>query len=285
VCRIEEKFALIEVLPGAALLAPANELDWTHVRRVADILRVGEHVRVRILELDVRQRRGTVSFRQGLTAEPLPAVAPGPGQPVFLGDDEFRPNRGGSDADAPVEDAQMRAELDQALEDRRDLLERLKAASDQLVEARREVRSLEDQVRGLEQRASGDLDPLSSEVAFLTAVRMEFPLHRMAVGKQFLESVRKLDGLPVEKVIEVCAQVACQRAHQVPGREVHPLRSGPAGAPARVRTRDGAKAWRCSLQDNTASARRLHWWDVPRPDGRVIEFASVGVHDEMEIPE
>jgi hypothetical protein len=109
----------------------------------------------------------------------------------------------------------------------------------------------------------------------------------MRVGRSFLDSLRALDGISVEKVVEVCAQVASLRAHEIPGREVHPLRSGEAGAPTRVRKRDGAKAWRCSLQDGTASARRLHWWDVPGGEGRgrTIEFASVGIHDDTGIPE
>jgi hypothetical protein len=71
----------------------------------------------------------------------------------------------------------------------------------------------------------------------------------------------------------------------LPGREVHQLHTGPGGSPVHVRARDGAKAWRCSLQDGTASARRLHWWVVPGDAGGLVEFASVGVHDDMTIPE
>ena len=40
---------------------------------------------------------------------------------------------------------------------------------------------------------------------------------------------------------------------------------------------DGGVAWRCSLQVNTPSARRLKYWQLP---GGVVEFDSVGVHDE-----
>src|SRR5690606_18697623 len=98
-------------------------------------------------------------------------------------------------------------------------------------------------------------------------------------------SLRKLDGIDIDKVLEVCAQVAANMAHELPAREVHQLRAGSRGAGSRVRASDQAQAWRCSLQANTPSARRLHWWAVPGPEGQVIEFASVGLHDEFRIPE
>ncbi len=52
------------------------------------------------------------------------------------------------------------------------------------------------------------------------------------------------------------------------------------GTEQRVRADDGAKAWRVSLQINTPSARRLHFWRLP--DGGV-ELSRVGVHDDLTI--
>src|SRR5439155_42297 len=49
-----------------------------------------------------------------------------------------------------------------------------------------------------------------------------------------------------------------------------------------VRDLEGAKAWRCAIQLNSPSARRLHWWAL---DGGAVEFASAAVHDDMSIPE
>ena len=80
-----------------------------------------------------------------------------------------------------------------------------------------------------------------------------------------------------------CAQVACNRAHEIQGRFVHELTEGVAGR-STVRQSDGAKAWRCALQVGSPSARRLHWWSIPQKDGVTIEFASVAVHDEFSIP-
>lgn len=161
---------------------------------------------------------------------------------------------------------------------------------------RGELRSLQDRYDALERKSTLDLDPLANERAFLRAVRIayardvegedrfEFPLQRMRVGREFLDHVRALEGVGADKIVEVAAQVACGKAHTIDGREVHPLREGQASRQC-VRARDGAKAWRCALQVRTPSARRLHWWLVPGPDGATVEFASVGVHDEVDIPE
>ena len=164
-------------------------------------------------------------------------------------------------------------------------------------QAKKDLRSAEDRFDNLARKTSSEVDPLSSERAFSLAVRLcyarmygegdrqEHPLRRMRIGASFLESVRDLEGVSLEKIVEVCAQVACGAAATVPAREVHQLRDGPRGAGGRTRDADGAKAWRCSLQDNTASARRLHWWSVPGDDGGVVEFACVGLHDSYGIPE
>ncbi len=293
VCRIDPGFVLVEVLPGVTLLAPIGELEWGFIQHPSEVLHVGQRVKAKILSLDPERRRGTVSIKQAYPSDALPPVSPGPGQPLFLADEPGGPAAGRGEDPA----AQILAELESAHAGHAELMRRLKITSDQASDLRRELRSAEDRRRAFEQRASGDLDPTASEPAFLTAVRVEYarrfdeddrlryPLQRMRVGREFLERLRDLDGISVEKVIEVCVQVACQRAHEVPAREVHQLRSGDAGAPARVRARDNAKAWRCSLQDNTASARRLHWWDIPGERGRTIEFASVAVHDDMSIPD
>lgn len=298
VCRINGTYVLVEVLPGAALIVLQRELDWTDRRDPAEIFKLGERVNAKILTLDPPRRKGSASIKQAYLNAVRPAASPGPGLPPFLAD-EGESELPASDDGAAARAAQLAEELDSALTDRTELMSQLRVAKEQNVDLRRELRSVEDRLVAMELRAAGDIDPLASEAAFLTAVRVEYarrcdegdreryPLARMRVGRAFLGALRGLDGIPVAKVVEVCAQVASQRAHEVSGRKVHQLRSGEAGAPTRVRKRDGAKASRCSLQDNTASARRLHWWDVPGGEGRgrTIEFATVGVHDEMDIPE
>ena len=52
VCRINDTYVLVEVLPGAALIVLRGELDWTDRRDPADIFKLGERVNVKILTLD-----------------------------------------------------------------------------------------------------------------------------------------------------------------------------------------------------------------------------------------
>ncbi|HVS20057.1 MAG TPA: hypothetical protein VMT18_15745 [Planctomycetota bacterium] len=66
---------------------------------------------------------------------------------------------------------------------------------------------------------------------------------------------------------------------------MHQIRAGSRGTTSRSSSGDGAQAWRCALQENTPSARRLHWWIVPGEGGATIEFASVDVHDGFGIPD
>ena len=118
--------------------------------------------------------------------------------------------------------------------------------------------------------------------------RRRFPLKQVHLHPDFLQSVYALEGIGRDKILEVCAQVACGRAPEISGRKVHRMRISESGnAEYRRRGRDGAQAWRCALQISTPSARRLHWWVVPGGAGRddVIELAHVGKHDDLTFPE
>ncbi|WGT47158.1 hypothetical protein [Tessaracoccus lacteus] len=108
----------------------------------------------------------------------------------------------------------------------------------------------------------------------------ELQLGEYLIGPQFLESVATLEGIKAEKIADVVVEIVTGRASQITGREVHRLRTGTGGAdPVRVRA-DGAVAWRASLQINTASARRIHYWALP--DGR-FELSRVALHDDFSI--
>jgi predicted RNA-binding protein with RPS1 domain len=183
--------------------------------------------------------------------------------------------------------SRLAKELASAVDDRKSLRAKVTGL-------RKDLRSAQDRLEHVEQHR---LDPMASERAFLLGVRLayadlcseatrfDFPLKRMLVGRSFLERLQGLEGMSVEKVLEVCAQVASNRVKDIPGREVHPLRAGEGGAPQRLRSRDDAKAWRCSLKDATPGAPRLHWWSIPGNAGGTVEFASVGLHDDFSIPE
>jgi hypothetical protein len=223
-----------------------------------------------------------------------------PGGALFLPDDEQAPaaakDLGRSLRLVEQRLEEIEEERRQLADDRKQLIERTRELGDQNAALRKELRSLEDRL-AVRARGAEASDPLASATSFLTAVRVEYalrfsegdrfayPLQRMAVGREFLARVRELGGIEVEKIVEVCAQVASGRCHEIPARLVHELRFGEGGTPTRFRSADGARAWRCALQVNTPSARRLHWWSVPGSEGATIEFASVAVHDDFSIPE
>ncbi len=106
------------------------------------------------------------------------------------------------------------------------------------------------------------------------------PLPEYGIGAGFIQSLADLEGVSREKVADVVVEVVTGVAPKVAGREVHRPRSGMGGGDP-VRTRpDGAVGYRASLQTNTPSARRLHYWMLR--DGQ-IELARVCTHDAFSI--
>jgi hypothetical protein len=290
--------AFIEVLPQVTGLAHVSELDWTFVDSVSDFVIPGQVLPVKVMAMNAEEHKLELSVKRALGSHPIPLPPLVPGGVAFTWSaDDAR--------DAPAESAQeleQRAsslgdELDAAVADRAHLAEANKQLREQVQELRKELRSAEDRFAGLERRLAPELDPLGSERGFLLGVRLAYarsfdegdrrrnPLRKMRVGSAFLESLRTLDGIDHSKVLEVCAQVAADAAHELASREVHQLHDGSRGSGPRVRASDQAQAWRCSLQVRTPSARRLHWWRVPGEDGPTIEFAAVGLHDDFAIPE
>lgn len=317
--RPDKGLVFVDILPGAVGICHISELDYQRVDDIADYVQVDEVLPFRIIDMDVEDMRLELSRKRAYGEEPRPSpsLVPGgkpfawrQGMPMF---ESLRRKR--SDANSsrlriivrtphparpskPNADEQIEsltAELTAARDEKSHLVAEIRNLRQQVQQLRKEVRAANDRCESL--RKATDADPLSSERAFLRAVRVcharmfeegdrtSHPLRRMRVGPSFLRAVRELAGISTEKVIEVCAQVASGIANKMPAREVHQLRDGPRGAGGRARTADNAKAWRCSLQDNTASARRLHWWSIPGSDGGTIEFASVGLHDDFAIPE
>lgn len=104
------------------------------------------------------------------------------------------------------------------------------------------------------------------------------PLGEFRLGPGFLDSLDALEGADPQNVAEVVCHVVAGRAHQLHGLQVHQLRQSLGGDTAQRVRSDGAKAWRCAVQVNTPSARRLHWRVLP--DGSV-ELDRVSVHDDV----
>lgn len=318
-CRVQNvneraHLVFVDVLPGVVGVCHISELDFGRVRDMTELARPGELLAFLVLDVDAAGMTLNLSRKQayGQPPKPLPSLVEGgrpfvwqPGMPLFenLRRADGRPrilaHRVFDAADGATAErlAALAEELKAAHQERADLVAQIRELRQREQAYKQKARAAEDREAAVQKKYAGEDDPLASERAFLLAVRLyharrfdedtrvQQPLQRMRLHPRFLASVRALDGVDVDKIIEVCAQVASNVAQTIAGREVHPLRAGSRGAGSTTRSRDGAKGWRCALQVKTPSARRLHWWNIPGADGATIEFASVGLHDDVDIPE
>jgi len=178
------------------------------------------------------------------------------------------------------------AEASELREKNRALAERLAAAEASLHAARQAARSARQaQARKpVELDRAGELHVLIARSwadALTEHDRVEHPLGAYRFGSRFLEGVGTVAGATDERVAWVCAMVACGRAPEIDGLDLHHLRTGAGGTdPQRRRESDGAVAWRCSVKTRQPSAPRLHYWVIP---GGLIEFADVVKHDDTQI--
>lgn len=109
--------------------------------------------------------------------------------------------------------------------------------------------------------------------------KRQYPLKDYVVGPRFLGSVDELGDAYTDKILRALVDVLTGRAPEVPSRDLHRLREGQGGNDPYVTRSDGATCWRVSLEQNTASARRLHYWQLP---GGRIELSRVVLHDDVE---
>lgn len=200
-------------------------------------------------------------------------------------------------ADARAEAEELRERLLAAEADRRQLLDRLRTERERAEDAERRAVRLRGELRAerevgrSRERELDALDPGGGR-RFLDEVRSawerltvgddrrRFPWREPVLGPEFLPSLVAVQGVSRDRVVEVSAHVASGRAAEIPGLELHPLRTSEGGgAPQRERD-DGAKAWRCSLQASTPAARRLHYWTLPGGD---VELAKIVYHDDFSI--
>lgn len=112
------------------------------------------------------------------------------------------------------------------------------------------------------------------------ASKAETPLADYGFTEEFLQSVDRIQGVDRSKIIAVAVEVLTGIADTSAGRDMHRLRGGPKAGSGFIEHAEYGTAWRVALQVATASARRLHFWRGT--DGKVM-FATVGVHDDMDI--
>lgn len=106
--------------------------------------------------------------------------------------------------------------------------------------------------------------------------RTKYPWRTPILNESFLPSLQKVH-VRRDRVAATCALAACSRIHEVPGAEVHPLRTGKGASAPQRRREDGAGAWRCSISEGPGAVR-LHFWQLP--DG-TVELWKIGYHDDM----
>lgn len=195
---------------------------------------------------------------------------------------------------------QLRGELEAAVAERGELIAAVSASDARLSSERTRRSAAEKQAAAADQRAAGlqgqleVIDDGRPEATFLRELhyaytksypsledRRRYPFDAPLIGPEFLASLQATQGIQRSRVREVCLHVAVGRAPEIASLELHQLRESAAGdSPFRVRARDGAVAWRVSLQVKSPSARRLHYWQLR--DGRV-ELSKIGTHDDVSI--
>ena len=105
------------------------------------------------------------------------------------------------------------------------------------------------------------------------------PLAEYTLGPRFLPSLTDLEGVSRDRVAWTLVMVLTGLAPEMNGLQVHRLRTGSGGDDPFRQRDDGAVCWRVSLQVNTPSARRLHYWKLP---GGAYELSRVVLHDDVE---
>ncbi len=76
VTRVAEFGAFVELEPGLEGLVHISELAENRVRAAGDVVKPGQDVRVRVLEVDPQARRISLSIRKAFEAAPASAPAP-----------------------------------------------------------------------------------------------------------------------------------------------------------------------------------------------------------------
>jgi len=107
------------------------------------------------------------------------------------------------------------------------------------------------------------------------------------LGPRFIESVNSAhlnsDEVLLSKIIRFAAAVIAGETKSLNCNLRHLRESKAADSPQRARPGDNAKAWRLTLT-NRGVGWRLHYWQIPAPQGNIIEFANVlKKHDLEEI--
>ncbi|RZU62252.1 hypothetical protein [Zhihengliuella halotolerans] len=185
------------------------------------------------------------------------------------------------------------------------LREQLREQRAEIVKLREEVDRHKQQVRDIRRRAKGAKSqpsgrrglPVDDFATVEDALRFEvyvewvsrvdaaekphFPLpDHYDVGEKFVDSFMALQPEAQGKTLKALVDILTGRAHKIPSRQVHALRTGDGGDDPQIERADGARCFRASVEVNAPSARRVHYWKLP--DG-TIELHEVVIHDKTTV--
>lgn len=181
-------------------------------------------------------------------------------------------------------------ELTETLAHNRGLRTELKAARDEQRTQRTMLRSLgklaeKNSYAGRRARFDDDDEWMRHEVhlAWINRLtpedRRQHPLPEYLTGDRFTASLDSFDDATKDKALKCVVDVLTGRARDIASRAVHPLRTGDGANAAALVRDDNARCMRAYIEQNVASARRLHYW--VHGDGR-IELSRIVTHDDMD---
>lgn len=292
----------LELFPGFTRSVPATDVadEPTDLR---ELMSVGEVLPVWFGGRDEESGEWFLSPRDAADAEeaaPAPSLLVG-GPPWLVPTDPSAAAAGdarGDDDAGEAISAEPSAALVASLQrDNHQLGLALKASEATVATLTRERNTLRTKLREARRRKVGggpghldgvlfesDDEQLNFEIQVAWAQmvpaseKKDLPLKAWSYGPRFFETWRQVEGISREKVVKVLVDVLTGRAADLMSRELHQLRSGKGGNDAPMTRNGGEVCWRVSLQTNTPSARRLHYWACA--DGS-IELSSIRLHDDF----
>jgi hypothetical protein len=309
VAEVSAETCTVDLWPGQTVAIAPEDVSDDPELDLRDVMTVGETVPALVVAHDSGTGEWLVSLveaEEAAQAVPAPPVLQG--GPPWLVPPVLAPPVIAAARGEPVPFARLDVDNEVVLGlqlENQQLVQLIKEMTDQLAAAQAQLtlaktgrrenlrrRASADRQSVADQRAAGDqslfldeADQLDFEIRLAWARMVApgdkaiYPLKAWRYGEAFFATLREIQGVSRDKVVEVIVHVLTGRDSELASRQLHQLRSSISGnAPPRTRA-GGEVCWRVSLQHRTPSARRLHYWVCN--DG-AIELASIRNHDDME---
>lgn len=104
-------------------------------------------------------------------------------------------------------------------------------------------------------------------------------ISKVSYSKEFFNTLREshISEEDLRKIVRVALDIVTDRNSRERIHEVHPLRENASSSSRNLTREDGAVCFRAYVEENTAQAKRLHFWKVATG----WELSRVGLHDDM----